>query len=158
MDMGIAQVAPSVERKVYLSCDGSAATAQDAIRLCGDALEKAGCVTGAFAQGCIDREADYPTGLCTQIPVALPHCKSDAILHSALCYLRLNEPVEFRRMDDDELTVSTRHVFNLAIAPGDHLEFLARTMQVLQDPAVLEDFEHMPIEDTAAYLEQRIGA
>lgn len=147
----------SGSQKMYLACEGMATTAEEAIRLCGEKLEQAGCVTSAFAQGCIDRERDFPTGLCTEVPVALPHCKSDAIVRSALCYLRLREPVKFRRMDDDERVVETRHIFNLAIAPGDHLEFLARTMQVLQDPQVLKNFEMMGVDEIREYLEQTIG-
>lgn len=146
----------SGSQKLYLACEGMAATAEEAIHLCGEKLEQAGCVTSAFAQECIERERIFPTGLCTEVPVALPHCKSDAIIRSALCYLRLREPVEFRRMDDDERVVETRHIFNLAIAPGDHLEFLARTMQELQDPRVLKSFEMMGVDEIREYLEQTI--
>ena len=76
---------------------------------------------------------------------------------SALCYLRLTEPVEFHRMDDDEQTVNARHIFNLAIAPGDHLEFLSKTMQLLADPSVLEAFENMTIDEVAGYLEEHLS-
>lgn len=147
----------SEQTKGFIAIEGASTTAVEAIRLCGAALESAGYVTDAFAQGCIDREANYPTGICTQIPVALPHCKSEAILKSALCYARLAEPVEFRRMDDDEETVKTRHIFNLAIAPGDHLEFLAKTMQLLADDQVLCKFDQMPIDQVAAYLQEKLG-
>lgn len=145
------------EDKGFLAIEGQAATAEEAIRLCGSALEAQGYVTAAFAQGCIDREVDYPTGLPTAIPVALPHCKSEAILKSALCYLRLSEPVSFRRMDDDEQSVSVRHVFNLAIAPGDHLEFLSKTMQLLADDTLLSQFEAMPVAEVQAYLKEKLG-
>lgn len=147
----------SERQKGFLAIEGAAATAEDAIRLCGAALERAGYVTDAFAQGCIDREVNYPTGICTEIPVALPHCKSEAILKSAICYARLDTPVSFRRMDDDEESVKTRHVFNLAIAPGDHLEFLSKTMQLLADKRVLEAFEDMPIAGVSAYLQEHLG-
>ena len=147
----------AVSAKTFLAIEGTAATAQDAIQRCGDALMDAGCVTADFARNCIDREVDFPTGICTEIPVALPHCKSEAILRSALCYLRLDAPVVFRRMDDDELTVETRHIFNLAIAPGDHLEFLSKTMQLLADPQVLESFESMTIDEVAAYLKEHLS-
>lgn len=143
--------------KQFIAIEGAASSASEAIGMCGTALVEQGCVTDRFAQDCLDREADYPTGICTKIPVALPHCKSDAILKSALCYLRLTEPVEFRRMDDDEQTVLTRHIFNLAIAPGDHLEFLSKTMQLLSDDTVLERFEAMSIFDVAQYLREHLG-
>lgn len=60
-------------------------------------------------------------------------------------------------MDDDEETVKTRHIFNLAIAPGDHLEFLAKTMQLLADDQVLCKFDQMPIDQVAAYLQDKLG-
>ncbi len=156
MDTVCSEVPRSAEKKSYIAIEGMAHDAESAIRLCGKALQERGCVTDAFAQSCIDREGVFPTGICTEIPVALPHCKSDAILKSALCYLRLKEPVEFRRMDDDEETVATRHIFNLAIAPGDHLEFLAKTMQLLQDSNVVRSFESMDIQQVADYLESHI--
>ena len=135
------------DAKGFIAIEGTAQTNIDAIRLCGAALEAKGYVTDAFAQGCIDREEHFPTGIC----------KSDAIVTSALCYLRLTEPVEFHRMDDDEQTVNARHIFNLAIAPGDHLEFLSKTMQLLADPSVLEAFENMTIDEVAGYLEEHLS-
>ncbi|MEF2858421.1 PTS sugar transporter subunit IIA [Collinsella aerofaciens] len=143
--------------KGFLAIEGSAETAIEAIELCGSELERQGYVTGAFARDCIEREVSYPTGICTDIPVALPHCKSDAIITSALCYLRLDSPVRFARMDDEEEFVETRHIFNLAIAPGDHLEFLSKTMQLLADPAVLSGFENKPIGEVAEYLKTHLS-
>lgn len=143
--------------KGFLAIEGSAKTSIEAIELCGRELERQGYVTDAFAQGCIEREVNFPTGICTDIPVALPHCKSDAIITSALCYLRLDSPVRFARMDDEEEFVETRHIFNLAIAPGDHLEFLSKTMQLLADPAVLASFENMSIGDVAEYLKTHLS-
>ena len=126
-------------KKGFLAIEGSAKTSIEAIELC------------------IEREVNFPTGICTDIPVALPHCKSDAIITSALCYLRLDSPVRFARMDDEEEFVETRHIFNLAIAPGDHLEFLSKTMQLLADPAVLASFENMSIGDVAEYLKTHLS-
>ncbi len=149
--------APACTPVAFLAVDGAAVSDEDAIMLCGAMLAEAGCVTDAFPQSCIERERSYPTGICAKIPVALPHCKSEAIMRSALCYLRLEHPVSFRRMDDDQLTVSTRHVFNLAIAPGDHLEFLSKTMQLLVDDGFLERLETMDINEASAVLRAKLG-
>lgn len=158
MDVCAMPEAPeAVNTKVFLAIEGSASNAEEAVQMCADKLMANGCVTADFAKNCLDREVDFPTGICTEIPVALPHCKSDAILRSSLCYLRLDKPVTFRRMDDDELTVETRHIFNLAIAPGDHLEFLAKTMQLLQDSRVLKSFESMDMEEIAGYLQEHLA-
>lgn len=141
----------------FLAIEGRAATADEAIRLCGVALERAGCVREGFAQDCIDRELSYPTGLPTEIPVALPHCQSDAIVQSTLCYLRLVEPVAFFRMDDEEVSILTRHVFNLAIRPGNHLDFLSNVILMLQRPEVLQQLEDMDIGAVADFLAEQLG-
>ena len=140
----------------YLAVEGSAQTADEAIRLCGERLVKAGCVREGFAQSCIDREKEYPTGICTMTPVALPHSMSDDILKSSLCYLRLTKAVEFRRMDDERNTIKTRHVFNLAIDRGDHLKFLSKIVSLLQSPQLIGDLEVMDIDRAAAYLHDLI--
>ena len=140
----------------YLAIEGSAETAEEAIGLCGRALVDAGFVHEGFARGCIDREVEFPTGICSEIPVALPHCMSEDIVESAVCYLRLTAPVAFRRMDDDASFIMTRHVFNLAIDRGDHLGFLSKIMGVLQDRDILLRIEQMPIREVAAYLKGHI--
>lgn len=145
----------SQARHMFLAIEGDVASADEAILLCGHALESAGCVTSDFADECIKRELDYPTGLPTDIPVALPHCQSDAILRSTLCYLRLRNKVKFYRMDDDEDWILTRHVFNLAILPGNHLEFLSKTISLLQNEDVMRQLEVMDIEMVPAFLAQQ---
>lgn len=94
--------------KLFVALQGSASTSEEAIRICAEALEDNGCVTKKFADDCLNREKEYPTGICCEKPVALPHCQSDAIIRDALCYLRLDKPVSFYRMDDAEDTVMTR--------------------------------------------------
>jgi PTS system galactitol-specific IIA component len=143
--------------KLFVALEGSASTSDEAIRICANALQANGCVTEKFADDCLDREKEYPTGICCETPVALPHCQSDAIRCDALCYLRLDEPVSFYRMDDAEDTVMTRHVFNLAIAPGEHLEFLSKTIQMLQDNTVLESFTTMTSTQIASYLARNLS-
>lgn len=141
----------------FLAIEGRATTADEAIRLCGDALERAGCVRESFAQDCVERELSYPTGLPTEVPVALPHCQSDAIVQSALCYLRLAEPVRFVRMDDEEASILTRHVFNLAIRPGNHLDFLSNVILMLQRSEVLRQLEDMDIDSVTGFLMAQLG-
>ena len=58
---------------------------------------------------------DYPTGLPTEIPTAIPHAKVSGIKENAICLLKLESPVIFRRLDDDTEQVETDLIFNLAI-------------------------------------------
>lgn len=141
----------------YIAITGQASTCEEAIRLAGQALQEAGYVGNGFIKGCTDREKEYPTGLCTDIPVAIPHCQSDEILKTGVCYLRLQEPVVFRRMDDDEETVATRHIFNLAIKGADnHMGFLQKMMGMVTDLEVLKLLESAPIEEIPALLERSL--
>lgn len=60
-------------------------------------------------------------------------------------------------MDDPEDAVMTRHVFNLAIAPGQHLEFLTKTIRLLQDNTVLDRFTTMTSNQIASYLAEHLA-
>lgn len=147
-----------MSKEKVIALEGRAEDREEAIRLCGQALSRAGIAEDAFAEGCVRREREYPTGICTDVPVAIPHCKSDAILQSGVCYLRLEEPVEFGRMDDDEETVMTRSIFNLAITAGDHLEFLQKMMSIVGDEEFVAELEQADIKDVPEMLEKRLAA
>lgn len=147
-----------MSKEKVIALEGRADDREEAIRLCGQALSRAGIAEDAFAEGCVRREREYPTGICTDIPVAIPHCRSDAILQSGVCYLRLEEPVEFGRMDDDEETVMTRSIFNLAITAGDHLDFLQKMMSIVGDEEFVAELEQADIKDVPELLEKRLAA
>ncbi len=141
---------PAIE---IIALTGSADTAEQAIRLCGEALQAAGAVGPQFAQGCIEREQEFPTGLIAEVPVAIPHCRSDDIYRDAVCYLRLDSPVTFRRMDDEDETVRTRSLLNIAIGSGgDHVDFLARTMRLVMNAEVMRELQAMDIARASDFL------
>ena len=142
-----------------IALEGQAKDREEAIRLCGKALCDAGVAQTAFAEGCVQREKEYPTGICSDVPVAIPHCQSDAIYENGVCYLRLKEPVEFQRMDDDEETIMTRSIFNLAIKNGgDHLDFLQKMMGVVGDEDFMTQLEQADILSVPDMLEKRLAA
>ena len=142
------------EGQKYIAVEGQAKTWEEAIELCGETLLKNGYVEEGFSSACIEREKEFPTGLCSEIPVAIPHCKSDAIKKNGVCYLRLKEPVVFHRMDDDEETISTRNIFNIAIkGTEDHLEFLQQMMGVVMNKELLLHIEELNIEKVPELLE-----
>lgn len=141
------------EELSYYACEGQATSANEAITLCGDYLYRNGCVDKGFSTACIERENEYPTGIDCDIPVAIPHCKSLSIKQNAICYLRLQFPVKFKRLDDDEQTVCTRHIFNLAIKDGEqHLSILSRMMQGFTDRVFMNRLEYADINDIPALL------
>ena len=142
-----------------IALEGRAKDREEAIRLCGQALRDAGVAGDGFAEGCVRREREYATGICSDIPVAIPHCKSEDILQSGVCYLRLEEPVEFQRMDDDFETIMTRSIFNLAIQDGgDHLDFLQKMMSIVGDEEFVAELERADIEDVPKRLKVRLAA
>ena len=66
-----------MSKEKVIALEGRAEDREEAIRLCGQALCRAGIAEDAFAEGCVRREREYPTGICTDIPVAIPHCERD---------------------------------------------------------------------------------
>lgn len=145
-------------KNVYLAIEGKAKDWEEAIRLCGACMMKHGSVSRAFTDSCIEREREYPTGLPADIPVAIPHSKADGIKENCICFLRLDKPVRFYRMDDSEEYIDTKLVFNLAIkGADDHLEFLQKLMQFVLDEGSLEECSNMPLEEITKLLEAKLG-
>ena len=135
----------------YLVIQGTANSSEEAITLCGEALHKAGIVG-------VEREKDYPTGLPTEIPTAIPHAKVSGIKENAICLLKLESPVVFRRLDDDTEQVETDLIFNLAIKdPNEHLQVLQRMMEFLNNKEVLLKCKELSNEETVAYLTEQLG-
>lgn len=141
----------------YLILHGSAKNRDEAITMCGDALYKAGIVSSQFGKLCIIREREYPTGLPTEIPTAIPHAK-DNITENSICFLKLDKPVTFQRMDDDTQEVQTDMIFNLAIKdPTQHLKVLQNMMAFLNDKEALLKCRTLPDEELIRYLQKNIG-
>lgn len=142
----------------YLVIRGKAVNAEEAIRLCGSTLYEAGIVSKEFGECCVEREKNFPTGLPTEIPTAIPHAKVEGIVQNAICFLKLDNPVTFRRLDDDTEEVQTDMIFNLAIKdPNEHLGVLQTMMAFLNDPEVLLKCKNLSDKETIAYLEQQLG-
>ena len=142
----------------YIVVNGYAKDAEEAIMLCGNALHAAGIVDSKFGSKCYLREKNFPTGLPTKIPVAIPHCKDDSITENAICILRLDKPVTFYRMDDDEAKIETNLIFNLAIKnPDEHLAVLQNLMEFLNNHTEIKHCLDMMDIELVDYLTQKIG-
>ena len=142
----------------YLVIQGTANSSEEAITLCGEALHKAGVVGEDFSSACVEREKNFPTGLPTEIPTAIPHAKVEGIKENAICLLKLESPVVFRRLDDDTEQVDTDLIFNLAIKdPNEHLQVLQRMMEFLNNKEVLLECKELSNEETVAYLTEQLG-
>lgn len=141
----------------YLAIEGHADNWEQAIRMCGKRLVESGNVGPKFTDACLEREKDYPTGLPSEIPVAIPHGSSDDIKKNTVCFLRTDAPVRFTRMDDDEEFSDTQMIFNIAVKPGDdHLDFLQKFMGFVMDSDALQKCLELPLEEIPAYLENQL--
>lgn len=142
----------------YIVIEGEAKTWEEAIRLCGNALVQHQYTDERFIEACIEREKEFPTGLPGAIPVAIPHSQSTGILETAVCVLRLHEPVYFYRMDDQEQAVAIRLVFNMAIkGTDDHLVFLQKLIGFVTNQEMVKQCQSLPIHNLSAYLKKKLA-
>lgn len=64
-----------------------------------DKMLEAGCVKENYYEGISNREKEYPTGLLVnQTGFAIPHTDSERVNKSQICFLSLDEPIEFEDM------------------------------------------------------------
>jgi len=141
-----------------IGIQGEAKDWEGAIRLCGKALIENECVDQAFVDGCVGREKEYPTGLPSAIPVAIPHFQSPGIKENSICILRLNQPVIFYRMDSSDEYIETNLIFNLAIKGSDnHLEYLQKLIDFIMDEDKLRRCSEQPMEDVLQLIESDLA-
>ena len=105
----------------YFAIKGHADTDFEAIHLC--------------ASNCINREKEYPTGLLVnQTGFAIPHTDSERVNKSQICFLSLDEPIEFEDMVDKSHKISVELVFMLAMAqPHEQVNTLQNLIALFQD-------------------------
>ena len=140
--------------KKYIAIEADAKDWEEAISLCGNALVDKNCVGKDFITACVERERIYPTGLPTVIPVAIPHAASTDVKTTAVCILKLNHPVEFKRMDDSNETIEAKLIFNLAIkGHNEHLDYLQNLIAFVMDEEKIKKCLSLPIEEISNYLE-----
>ena len=95
----------------------------------------AGRVRPSFAKALIEREAAYPTGLPTVIPVAIPHADVEHVLKSGLGIALLKNPVTFGEMGSDGGTVEARLVVLILVTqPEQQVTLLTKLIDVFQQP------------------------
>ena len=125
--------------------------------LSGLALRE-GYVDETFLPALLKRESEYPTGLPTQTPIAMPHVH-DGCAKTFFAMATLTEPVAFGCMGDPEETVEVRHVFLFGITdPSQQTEVLRKFSVMFQDSEFLRAClacEHQP--ELMALLRERLG-
>src|ERR1035437_9385608 len=81
---------------------GSAIDWKEVLLKFSDMAEKNGFVRSGFGEALIAREKEYPTGLPTEIPLAIPHAYPEYIIKSGVGLALLDPPVTFRQMGGEE--------------------------------------------------------
>ena len=111
---------------------------ETAIRILSDKLLAQGFVKDSFYQNVLDREAVFPTGLPTIVPMAICHTESEHVHSSAIAVGTVASPVAFQEMGTPERTVMAEIVFVIALKnPKDQVPWLQKMMTVFKDEAIL---------------------
>lgn len=128
----------------------SAADALRKIATCGYELD---LVEQSWLAAVVDREKEFPTGLPTPIPVAIPHTDSRYVKASGIGFFRLAQPVTFGEMGSTDSTVEVSIIIPLLITDPkaqvdllmtvvtavQDLDFMKKLMEI-EDPKVIETF------------------
>ena len=129
-----------------LMMEGNPKSWEEAIKTAYEALYSKHFVKETFLQGCIEREKIYPTGLMTEVPVAIPHTDSIHVITPAICVLRLQSPVLFHNMETPETVVPAQFVFCMALKSGDdQVDMLRAILNTAQNKDFLEKAKSEPL-------------
>lgn len=139
--------------------DASCSTNSDVIRCGFEKLKAEGHVKDSFLEACTNREKEYPTGLPTEIPVAIPHTFAEHVISPAICVVRLDRPVTFSCMGDDEETVEVSFAFVIAFQhAGDQTPLLKKILKAAQSADTLLAFKSMPVDELQDEIRKLVGA
>lgn len=134
--------------KDVLVIEGQPETWEEALSLTYSELLDHGYVKESFLSACIEREKRLPTGLPTEIGVAIPHTDAEHVLIPAICMLQLKNPVRFRNMGDPDNCVDVFYIFNMALKENkDQLSMLKSIIHLVKDKKYLRDCKSKSLED-----------
>ena len=128
--------------KIYV-IDGECSSKEAALKSSYEKLEEEGCVTEFFLKGCLEREREFPTGLPTEIPVAIPHTLGKYVKRYAICLVRFRRPVSFFSMEDPDMIIMAEYMFNMALrGEKDQLKTLQKIMKIVSDKKILKKWKN----------------
>ena len=116
-----------------------ARNAEDIMRRLCDRAMQMNCIEPVFVTALLEREKEYPTGLPTGVPIAIPHIH-DGCLRSFFSMAVLDTPVAFGCMGDPDETVETRLVFLFGITdPSYQTAVLRKFSNIFQDDGIMNE-------------------
>jgi len=118
-----------------ISCDGQKGVIH---YLCSRMVEK-GYVTEEYYDQVIEREKKHPTGLPT-LPVApaVPHADPIGVKSTGIALAVLEQPVDFRAMDNPRRTLAVSLVFLMSFIKGDQIAVLRWISNVLGNQEIVQ--------------------
>jgi transcriptional antiterminator len=106
----------------------------DVIRVMGSALLKKGFVKEGFINLVIEKEKNFPTGLNTPIPIALPHADSSYAIKEGFSIAVLKQPVYFKDMSDPKKILRVKLVIMPVLLPnGTYNTFFYKLIEKMRD-------------------------
>jgi activator of the mannose operon, transcriptional antiterminator len=116
-----------------------ASSSTEAIILLGNALIGNGFARKGLLKGVLSREEEFPTGINTEVSIAVPHSGPEFTIRKGLAIATLKNPVKFHEMRDPEKSLDVRIVI-MPVLTGkeeDGREFY-EVMKKLTDSEVAE--------------------
>jgi len=111
-----------------VSLDVDVSNRWEVIKLLCSKMNGENLVKDSFLNSVIEREKEAPTGLPTEIGVAIPHTTGDHVLKTSIAVAQLKNPVNFQSMEDPEKEIAVELVFLLAIADPSNQILLLRSL------------------------------
>lgn len=122
-----------------------AETSDDVLTYLGRVLIDRGDAEEGFIEALLERSKEFPVGLPSPVPIAIPHADPTHLLRSCVVPARLDRPVPFRQMDDPAKTLDVRLVVLLAFTDGEsHLDWMSRFVDAIQDGEAVEQLLREP--------------
>jgi PTS system galactitol-specific IIA component len=95
-----------------------------------------------WLEAVIKRESEFPTGLPTLIPVAIPHTDSVHVNADGVGFFKLKNPIEFGEMGSLDDKVQVKMILPLLITnPAEQVDLLMAVIGALQDADFLNDLD-----------------
>ena len=115
-------------------------SSREVIKLLGNMLVKNGFARDGIVENALSRERRFPTGLNTNIPIAIPHGSSEFAIKKGFAMATLKKPVTFREMGSPDKTLDVRIIImsTLTGKEEDGKEFY-EVLQKLKDYKVVNE-------------------
>ena len=137
-----------------------AESAEEVLQALAERAIAAGWAKDTFTAALLKREREYPTGLPTEIAVALPHTDPEHVHHAGLGIATLKSPVEFGEMGaDDGTTVAVRVVMLILVEkPENQVTVLGQLVNLIQQPGWYDALSQAETDEAVATEFRRLLA